>query len=182
MNNMREILFQGNRLGDGEWVYGDFRKTNGMSPCNAFIVTRNNEQYHAVHPESVGQFTGMHEFVAADESRNAMLFEGDIVEVWSVRRSCSGYKQSQYDKKVQVRAVIEFKHGKWQLNYNNGYNNALCKLRGNETDERVVGNAHELYYFYSTDFQKNWVRENGYTYHDIKRLGNKFANPELLEE
>ena len=59
---MREILFRGKRIDNGEWVYGD-------------LVHIGNKSYitHCVDPDTVGQYTGL----TANGDR---IFEGDIVK------------------------------------------------------------------------------------------------------
>ena len=83
---MREILFQGQRF-DGTWVNGYFFAKPILETY--FIIDGENQWM--VHKESVGQYTGMNEFVMTDKFINAPLFEGDIVEVWSRRRSIFKY-------------------------------------------------------------------------------------------
>ena len=175
---MRDILFQGQRF-DGVWVTGYFFAKPILEKY--FIILGENQW--AVHPESVGQYTGMTEFVAADESRNSMLFEGDIVEVCSRRRTpyedYFSKPQSQYDIEVKARAVICFKNGEWVLDYDNDYNKSLCKLKGNEQVERTVNAGHSLYgYNYR---HREWLVSIGKTWNDIVKIGNKFDNPELLD-
>jgi hypothetical protein len=191
---MREYLFCGKRTDNGEWVYG--------SPIfeDSYVLIRfwNSEEFeyeeYLVAPESVGQYTGMNEFVLTDASRNAKLFEGDIVEVWGWR-SVYGRNQSQYDKRVKVRGVIRFKgRGQWCIDYDNKYNEALAKLKGSETDKRQAEGAYELYYYgyHGSDIEKyrakelEWHgrfhnKEDIYGHNDIIKIGTVFENADLLE-
>ena len=181
---MREYLFRGKRVDNGEWVegylsYNQARKQYYiMNDVNAFPIP--------VYEESVGQSTDMKEFVVTDRSFNKPLFEGDIVEVWSRRRIPTEYTyspaSSQYDVEVKARAVICFKYGQWFLDYENEYNKVLCKLRGNEQMERTVDSWHELdHYRYRGD--EEWYREHNshYKWSDIVKIGNVFENADLLE-
>lgn len=185
---MREYLFQGKCTHNGEWVkgyinYDRVRKQYYiMDDVNAFPIP--------VHKESVGQYTGMNEFVVTDRSFNKPLFEGDIVEVWSRRRPPTEniclYRDkptSQYDVEVKARAVICFRYGKWFLDYDNEYNKTLCKLRGNEQYERTVNAGHTLYNFGFHNSNEDWYREHNARckWHDIVKIGNVFDNADLLE-
>ena len=180
---MRKYLFRGQRIDNKEWTYGAYlpiTKTICTEKCHP-----NSTEYIDlfVIPETVGQYTEMHEFVMADKSVNQPLFEGDIVEVHSVRCPYAAYPQSKYDGPVKVRAVIHFDRGKWQLDYDNAYNNKMCEPRGNEQYERSVENAWELYWFgcHGRDEDKYREQNKRYYYRDIIKLGNVYDNPELLE-
>lgn len=177
---MREYLFHGKREDNGEWVegyltYNHTRKQYYiMDDVDAFPIT--------VHKESVGQYTGMNEFVVTDRSYNKPLFEGDIVEVWSRRRpKWTSSAKSQYDGDVKIRAVIRFRRGSWCLDDENKYNESLAKLRGRETDERDVGVYWAMYSFGSQN--EEWDREHnsGYKWCDIMKIGTVFENADLLE-
>ena len=188
---MRQYLFHGKRVDNGEWVEGYYVYDNSGQTTEeptAYIVRLNTHPCgwslipYKVFPESVGQYTGMNEFVILDRSYNKPLFEGDIVEVWGTRKPYYSNPKSQYDGDVKVRAVIYFKHGEWRLNYENKYNESLAKLKGKESDERDVSSSWQLYWF-GPDGDEEWHREhNGhYKWSDIVKLGTVFENADLLE-
>lgn len=181
---MREILYRGKRKDNGEWMMGfpirlyDYGGDSWeMTPFNTNLDTN-----HFVVPETIGQYTGMNEFVASDKSFNRPLFEDDIVEVWSNRSpKYTRSVASQYDGEVVVRATICFRRGSWTLNYENKYNESLARLRGKETDERTVDGYWELYSFGPHNSKEEWLREHDFKWHDIKKIGNVYDNADLLE-
>lgn len=202
---MREYLFHGKRVDNGEWVEGGIIPLDAdsgyvfiaepyLSASTMPVYDIIKHHTHLVYPESVGQWTGMNEFVLTDESRNAKIFEGDIVEVWGWR-SVWGRNQSQYDKRVRVRGVIYFNsRGQWYINYDNKYNESIAKLKGSETEKRQAHGAYELYYYgyHGSDIEKyrakelEWHgrfhnKEDIYGHNDIVKIGTVFENADLLE-
>lgn len=182
---------------DGAWVYGYYIAV----PCDfgdgtAHLIIEPDAEYlcsgefawnhvRRVDPKTVCRNTEMTEFVMTDKSINQPLFEGDIVEVRSLRRPYAAWPQSKYDGEVKVRAVINFERGQWLLDYDNPYNNKMCKTRGHEQYERSVEGAWELHYFgykgkpeYEDEYRKN---NKLYSRSDIVKIGNIHENPELLE-
>lgn len=195
---MREYLFHGKCKGIDKWIEGtgiffDDINTWLFSHDSTRAVAYGMEKF-IVEPESVGQYTGMTEFMLTDESRNAKLFEGDIVEVWGWR-SVYGRNQSQYDKRVKVRGIVYFNsRGQWYINYDNKYNESIAKLKGAEIEKRQAHGAYELYYYgyHGNDIEKyrakelEWHgrfhnKEDIYGHNDIVKIGTVFENADLLE-
>lgn len=193
---MDKYICKAKALHDNTWVYGYYVKSTWDKGEDVHLIINLDAEYKGagefdwdnvrrVDPKTVCYYTGMTEFVMNDKSINRPIFEGDIVEINSLRRPYAGWPQSTYDGDVKVRAVIYFERGMWMLNYDNPYNNKKCEPRGNEQYERSVDGALDLYYYgyKGKPEHEDWYREHNTSYirGNIVKIGNIHDNPELLE-
>lgn len=124
---MREILFRGKRIDNGEWVEGlPFGSIYGGFSNGAICAIRQTvEKYgdiHEVTPETVGQFTGLY------DNKGTRIFEGDIIAL----RSSGSIYEAAYDT-TDAKFIILLRNGKdsFRRFYNSDY---FFSVIGNKWD------------------------------------------------
>lgn len=137
---MREILFRGKRVDNGEWIKGFYIEANhhwhNKGVHKEWIVKNviqnggwcNVGSKYAVIPETVGQYTGL------TDKNGTKIFEGDIVTTDIAR----------------PYLIVEFRDGCFMFNCNDGdkdyYDIMLPILDEQQTVYKhgeVIGNIHD---------------------------------------
>ena len=125
---MREILFRGKQVDNGEWVEGDF-----CHPCNIVFEAMGYDEVlgqkdvpvindYAVIPETVGQYTGL------TDKNGTKIFEGNIVN----------FKTTAYHFK-NCRIKYQSCYARYCAIDNKGYEYPMDKT----FEYEVIGNIHD---------------------------------------
>lgn len=130
---MREILFRGRRTDNGEWVYGTpLYLTHEKNKNHKFVLIvpigtefgcSELDEHYEVRPETVGEFTGMH------DKNGKKIFEGDFINLprWVV-----SYSNGMNDC-YEMPAGWYFQRDNWD---------SWSELQ-HPDDQVVIGNIHD---------------------------------------
>ena len=157
----REIKFRGKDILSGDWRYGyaqfNYDKTRAqiISPLRIDISAFPGQFFH-VDKETVGQFTGLLDKIGKE------IYEGDILRV-------NEYKNE---------AIPLFK-------YDDIQQLSLDDVKGKKTKEWIGEVEFEESAFFIKDTYLSAFHGDmrlSSPIYEIEVIGNKFDNPELLEE
>jgi uncharacterized phage protein (TIGR01671 family) len=150
---MREILFRGKRIDNGEWIEGYLvcdRVFWGEPDFHAYIVTHKHPSgcfghdiYIEVDPSTVGQYTGL------TDKNGKRIFEGDVLRIARTSDSMGNYWADALEYPVNVVVKWDFCAWVWET---------LCE------DKRYIA------------FPDAWC------HFECEIIGNIHDNPELLKE
>ena len=128
---MREILFRGKRVDNGEWIQGDL--VQFLPHGIVRIVTQEPPYKDAeVDSDTVGQFTGL------TDRNGKKIFEGDIIHLEYSQVFFGGVYYGEYT------AEVSYKEGCFVTDGINNGGEIETPLSGFDNDElEIIGNIHD---------------------------------------
>ena len=134
---MREILFRGKRLDNGEWAEGYFVNLWMINyQKHQPIITDNNAVSYDVDPSTIGQYTGL------KDKNGKRIWEGDILRIAKIADGLGGYYQPPFDYPVNVVVKWDLCAWMWETLCEDkryiSFPDAWCHY-----ECEIIGNVHD---------------------------------------
>lgn len=126
--------YRGNRLDNGEWVYGDCVHSQYKIGDTCVGQYGNTVGMHQVDPSSVGQYTGIYTMEEAEDgdTRCTFIYEGDIVDAVLTDGIHEGFSWGRH--------VVVFDRGAFCLKDRRGLTTPMCSYSAS-VKFKVLGNV-----------------------------------------
>ena len=152
---MREILFRGKRLDNGEWVTGNLFVSDTDSRTHILVGSRIFTIEWEVDPSTIGQYTGL------TDKNGKGIWEGDIVDLFGMKgevvQECGAFG-------IAFMKMIDYDLLESKIPFNNSAN--FC------FNDNFIS-LWEIFWNYEQDDNPLY---------EVEVIGNVHDNHELLEK
>lgn len=152
----REIKFRGKREYNGEWIEGSLCVLGDTLYFIRPINKSNQSQWEKVIPETIGQFTGLH------DKKGNEIYEGDMLKWWSGAYSVEGCPENvkkqadqTYREWLKTRdGYYDYESNGWYKRMNEGivvfYGASFCIHNESDITNHLKNSPYNLTSYYGS--------------------------------
>lgn len=130
---MREILFKGKRIDNGEWVYGNYAFCDCYTKQKHYIF-QNKPLEYAVDENTICQYTGL-----TDKNGNK-IWENDVIQYIDGNLICNGI--IKFGRHVQIVMIELGFYVDWLGKETESFKTDICYWT-EKRDVKVIGNIFD---------------------------------------